>query len=232
MNPDTITQRVNPVDDTAYADAWSDTEGRATLKRIVATGPSMRPRGREIRLLEACGAAAAAVAVVTVTAVAVGGSDQHPAVTNAKSAAWTVTQSSDGTVSVWFHDYSDPAGLQARLRAAGVRANVDTLTASCYPESTGSGRYGILLVEPSMTQSDVEALFPFTSEKQELSVNPRYLPADATIWIGFPPSTAPVADRFFSVAVQPTDSASAPCPLQVAESNEPGQHGYLVAPGS
>lgn len=230
MNPDTIAHAANPVADTAYADAWRDAEGRATFERIIARERATSTPGR--RTARRLVPVALTVAVAAAVAVVIGTPGQHQPISHARQAAWIVTEHPDGSVTVWFRDYSDPEGLQARLRAAGVRANVGTLDTSCYPPSTGSGRFAIVLAEPTMTQSDVERLFPFTTETRELAVDPRYLPADATIWIGFPPPTAATADRFFSLAVQPTDIASVPCPLAVVKSHEPGQHGYLVAPGN
>jgi hypothetical protein len=46
----------------------------------------------------------------------------HPA--HAQLAAWTVVKQADGTVLVKIREFRDPAGLQSRLRADGVPANV------------------------------------------------------------------------------------------------------------
>ena len=46
----------------------------------------------------------------------------HPA--HAQLAAWTVVKQADGTVLVKIREFRDPAGLQRRLRADGVPANV------------------------------------------------------------------------------------------------------------
>jgi hypothetical protein len=43
---------------------------------------------------------------------------------NATLAAWTVATGADGTVQVTIRQLSDPAGLQAQLRADGIPANV------------------------------------------------------------------------------------------------------------
>lgn len=229
MNPNPSAP--NPVADTAYADAWRDPEGQAAFERIVATERAATPTRRHgVRRLLPAGLAVALTAGAIGAAVAVvGTSGDRDTVTHAtRPAAWVVTKSADGTVTVAFQDYRDPKGLETRLQAAGVRANVVTLDASCYPSSTGGGRFGILVSDPSMSQSDTMKLFPFSRE-QELSIDPSYLPSDATVWIGFPPPSAAAADRFFSLAVQPTDGPS-PCPLEIAKSHQTGQMLYLVRP--
>ena len=231
MSSNPTAKVANPVADDAYEDAWRDPEGRAAFERIVATDPSVgRPR-RSIRRVVAVGTAVAVAAAAAVVAVAAGTSDNVTQTPRTRPAAWVVTQAANGTVTVEFRDYRDPKGLQARLRAAGVRANVVTLTTACYPASTRSGRFGILFVESSITQSDVAHLFPF-SDDQNLSVDPSYLPAGDTIWIGFPPRTTPAADQFFSLAVEPTSNGPGPCPLRLAMSHEGNQSGYLVRPGN
>jgi hypothetical protein len=230
MNPDTITNAANPVADTAYADAWCDPEGRSAFERIVASERSdIRTKRPLFRRLLTIGGAVAVAAAAAAAILVVGGSGERHVVSHARPAAWIVTKSPDGTVTVAFRDYRDPKGLQARLRADGVRANVNTLSASCYPASLGKvGRYGIVLVKPPMSQSDFTRLLPVDSQ-HDLAIDPRSLPAGASIWVGFPPATTPAADRFFSLAVQPTDGG-APCPLQVAEHHLTGQSGYLVRP--
>jgi hypothetical protein len=44
--------------------------------------------------------------------------------THAQLAAWTVVKQADGTVVVKIREFRDPAGLQRRLRADGIPANV------------------------------------------------------------------------------------------------------------
>jgi hypothetical protein len=206
MNPNTIVRAANPVADTAFADAWRDAEGRAAFERIVATERDHRPRRRVVRrrLL-----ASASVAVAAGTAAVVIG---IPGLTHDGAApAWSVTKNPDGTVVVRLNDYRDPAGLQARLRAAGVRANVETLPQSCYPtkgEPHGLGEIGIS-ADPSMSRSDLDHLFPVSAH--QLAIDPRYLPLRDTIWIGFPPPGAPAADQFAVIAVRATAAGASHC---------------------
>ncbi|MER5644587.1 hypothetical protein [Streptosporangium sp. NPDC002524] len=78
----------------------------------------MRPRRRFVtapRLLVAAGVAAA----VAGTALVVGNG----------TPAYALARSPDGTITVTVNELRDPAGLQARLGAAGVRADVTFLAA-------------------------------------------------------------------------------------------------------
>lgn len=203
MNAHTIMRAANPVNDMAFAEAWCDAEGQATLEGIVATGRDASPRpstGRRRRALIGWAAAVgvgAAVAVIGIPGVGHEGA----------APAWSVTKSADGTVAVTFNDYSDPAGLQARLRAAGVRANVDTLAGSCSPTTPleNGAQQAVISWEPSSSSADpqrVHQLFPPVNSG--LEINPRYLPSRDTIWIGFPSPRAPAADAYLQIAVAPT----------------------------
>ncbi len=122
-----LAEAANRVDDTAFNTAWADAEGRATLERILADrvpAPTQKAPRRRRRV--AIGAAVAATAGAAVAIVGLPGTNHSGA-----PAAWAVTKNADGSVSVKISDYRDPAGLQARLRAAGLRAEVGTLPKQC-----------------------------------------------------------------------------------------------------
>jgi hypothetical protein len=53
-------------------------------------------------------------------------SHQSSAPVKTQLAAWTVTKQADGTVTISIRELSDPAALQAKIRAAGIPANVSS----------------------------------------------------------------------------------------------------------
>lgn len=123
----TIMRIADPGADVAITEAWSDAEGRATYEQIVADAQpaaAIRPPRHRRRVLIGVGLAAAAGAAVAVVGLP---GPSH----NGAPAAWSVTKNADSTVTVTLSDYRDPAGLQARLRAAGLRADVITFTGNC-----------------------------------------------------------------------------------------------------
>ncbi len=125
----TLAEAANRIDGTAFNTAWADAEGRATLERILADrGPATAPTRKEPhrRRRLAIGAAMAATAGAAVAIVGLPGTNHGGA-----PAAWAVTRNADGSVTVKISDYRDPAGLQAKLRAAGLRAEVGTLPKQC-----------------------------------------------------------------------------------------------------
>ena len=136
MNSTQILHAANPIEDTAFADSWADPEGKASFERIVAeprTAKAKLPRARTGRRL-VIGAALAGAAGAAVAIVGLPGAPNH----GGAGAAWAVTKNPDGSVSVDVKDYRDPAGLQAKLRAAGLRANVVTAPDSCIPNPGGA----------------------------------------------------------------------------------------------
>ena len=135
MNSTEIMQTIKPFDDQDFADAWQDPLGQAAFERIVADDGSARlerprrafrwaPRRVPRRLL--AGIAVAAVAGAAAAVVGIPGLHH-----NGAPAAWSVTKNPDGTVTVSIRDDHDRAGLQARLRAAGVRATITTAPPNC-----------------------------------------------------------------------------------------------------
>jgi len=137
MNTSQIMHAANPIGDTAFADSGTDPEGTAAFERIVADertvkGIAHRPLRLRRRLVigtALAGAAGAAVAIVGLPGSA------H----NGAASASAVTKNADGSISVTIKNYRDLAGLQAKLRAAGIRADVKTIPDSCAGElATGT----------------------------------------------------------------------------------------------
>jgi hypothetical protein len=103
---------------TAVRESFADVHSRTPVEQIVSRSRAFRARRR---LPGAAGAlAVVAGAAVAATMLVPGGS--HPV--KAQLAAWTVARLADGNISVTIRELRDPAGLQARLRAAGVPASV------------------------------------------------------------------------------------------------------------
>src|SRR5438045_866828 len=118
----TIMQLADPAADIAVDALWADAEGQATHDQIIADdrtemGTAHRPPRLRRRLV--LGAALAGTAGAAVAIVGLPGSTH-----NGAPAAWAVTKQADESVTVSIREFSDLAGLQAKLRAAGIRADV------------------------------------------------------------------------------------------------------------
>jgi hypothetical protein len=102
------------------------------VDQIVARGRAVRAR-RRIPVAAGGLAAAAGVAIGVATLVSGGPHASHA--TSATLTAWTVQKQANGDVRVTIRDLRDPSGLQARLRADGIPANVSFsgLPAACQP---------------------------------------------------------------------------------------------------
>ena len=92
------------------------------LRAVVAANPEPEPgsakgRARPARQRVALGGALAGVTTLAATAVLSGGT----------SLAYAVDKNADGNVTVTIHSLQDPAGLESRLLAVGVRADVTYL---------------------------------------------------------------------------------------------------------
>jgi hypothetical protein len=135
-----LARSANPVERDPDGSAWADAEGRAAFERIIAdprTAPAStaaarlrRPtRRRPTRRRLALGVGLAAAAGGAVALVGLPGAPNHGGTPAA--AAWAVTPNADGSVSVVINEYRDAAGLQAKLRAAGLRANVTAAPSKC-----------------------------------------------------------------------------------------------------
>jgi hypothetical protein len=193
-----LARTANPVTAEPSEPAWADPEGRAAFERIVATPPDTPPRRlgprRRLGIAAAVAAAAgAAVAVVGVPGLA------H----NGAPPAWSVTRDADGSVTVKINDYHDPDGLQAKLRAAGVRANVQTLSAKC-SDGTAPLNGGPLVkgwTDDSITPRVWEQLFA-GSTVGVIRIHPQYLPPQDTVWAAFPPPGAEGAGSSLFWSVQ------------------------------
>ncbi|MER6508719.1 hypothetical protein ABT158_17990 [Nonomuraea sp. NPDC001636] len=140
-------------------------------RRRVVTGP---------RLLIAAGVAAA----ITIT----------PLVVGTGPAAHAVTRGPDGTVEVTVNELRDPAGLEAKLDAVGIKADVTFLapaTRCAGPRFTGVDRtYG---GEPASNASELRSRveesrsYKATRVKsvRTIQIFPRYIKPDETLVVEF-----------------------------------------------
>lgn len=217
--PLTVGHSSSPV--TTSSDRWCDAAGRATFERIVATERDRQPRPHVVRRRLLIGTSVAIAASTTAALIGIPGLSHE-----GTAPAWSVTRNPDGTVTVKFNDYRDPTGLQTRLRAAGARANVETLTRSCYPSSAAPylqprpnprppGRELSQLAvssDGSISQAALERLLGLQRSLPPtdrgalpgLEIDPRYLPPGDSIWIGLPPPGTAAANRYLAIAVHAT----------------------------
>jgi hypothetical protein len=99
---------------------------------VMADGGSLRRRRNRRRVYGAGVTALAAVAAISGVTLASGASGTS-GTSHARLTAWTVQKQTDGTIDVTIHDLLDLAGLQQKLNADGVPAEV--ITDAHYPAS-------------------------------------------------------------------------------------------------
>jgi hypothetical protein len=137
----TIMNLADPAADVPVDDLWADAEGQATHERIIADKQptrATRPPRRRRRVLVGTALAGAAGAAVALVGLPGASHDGAPS-------ASAVTKNANGSVTVAIEDYRDRAGLQAKLRAAGIRADVQTITDSCAGEpDSGAAKHVVL----------------------------------------------------------------------------------------
>ncbi|MFI7465206.1 hypothetical protein [Nonomuraea sp. NPDC049646] len=164
-------QTVPPATPAELAGARQRLLRRMHPRRRVVTGP---------RLLVAAGVAAA----LTVT----------PLIVATGPAAHAVTRGPDGTVEVTVNELRDPAGLEAKLDAVGIKADVTFLapaTQCAGPRFTGADRaYG---GEPASNASELRSLvegsrsYKATRVKsvRTIEIFPQYIKPDETLVVEF-----------------------------------------------
>ncbi|MFI9597514.1 hypothetical protein [Nonomuraea sp. NPDC052265] len=115
-------------------------------------------------------------------------------ITGTEPPAHAVTTSPDGTVEVTVNELSDPAGLEAKLGAVGIKADVTFLapaTRCAAPRFTGVDRaYG---GEPAQSASELRSLvdgsrsFKATrvTSVRTIRIFPQYIKPDETLVVEF-----------------------------------------------
>jgi hypothetical protein len=121
---------------------------RAARERFVAgTGSPRTPQRWRLPVLAggltaAAAAAAAAALVLTSGPGAVPG--QHGTAGHSRTvvtAAWTVREDADGTVTIYLRQYANPAALQQTLQADGINAIVRPIPSASRTSSNGTITY-------------------------------------------------------------------------------------------
>jgi hypothetical protein len=125
-----------------------ETMRRAARERFVAGAGSRRARHRwrlpvlASGLTAAAAATAAAALVLTSGLGAVPGQRSTAGHTGAVvTAAWTVREDADGTVTIYLRQYADPAALQQTLRADGINAIVRPIPSASRTFGKGTVTY-------------------------------------------------------------------------------------------
>jgi hypothetical protein len=146
---------------TAVRESFTGVHSVTPVEQVVSRSRAVRARRRVPALAAALAVAAAAAVAVAALLPASQQARRQPSV---QLAAWTVVRQADGTVSVTIRELLDPAGLQRRLRADGVPANVTffgQLPRWCrrYPAGTAqidgvftvrqAGRFPVMVIHPS-----------------------------------------------------------------------------------
>jgi hypothetical protein len=104
---------------TLVRDAVRDTHMTVPESDITRRARRLRTRRRA-----AAGGAAVAGLAAGLGVAALAAPASSPATGHAQLTGWTVTKEPSGVIDVTIRELKDPAGLQARLRADGVPANV------------------------------------------------------------------------------------------------------------
>jgi len=177
---------------TAVHDSLSTVHLTIPASEIIARARKRRARHRRAALA-GVGAIAAGLALAVAALVPGSGTRTGNGPGSVQLTAWTVTKLADGNIYVQIRQLSDPAGLQARLRADGVPASVTfdgQPNPACHPYPAD-----MTLLEQVFPDSYRPG--PPPSPNHVIVINPSGLPADAGVRLaatfGRPPATSDVA---------------------------------------
>lgn len=171
---------------TAVRQSFTGVHSATPLEQIVTRSRRLRARRR----IPGIAAALAAAAGVAVAVTALLPASHHPSSPpGIQLAAWTVIKQADGTVSVTIRELSDPAGLQRKLRAEGIPANV-TFSGQM-PRACQRYPAGIAQITRIFTERQVGG-FPV------MVIHPAALPPGAGVAIN-PPASQPIVRVAFGL---------------------------------
>jgi len=148
-------------------------------------------------LTAAAAAGAAAALVLTSGPAAVPG--QHGRAGHAGlvvTAAWTVREDADGTVTVYLQQYADPAGLQQTLQSDGVNAIVRQIPAESVTVGGQTVEYpacnytAFTDAEPRAVQQAVWTLGD-RAAGAVFTIHPEAMPQGSALFLAFLPSVSP-----------------------------------------
>jgi hypothetical protein len=179
----------------------------AARQRFVAERAPRRasPRWRRPVLaggLTTAAVAAGAVAALVLTSGPGTASGQHPAGGHSRTVvttAWTVREDSDGTVSIYLHEYADPAGLQQALQADGVNAIVRPI-----PYVLHRGLNSKPVVQPTCDYATNDDRAPLAVQGAVLTVGRQAIPA---LFIIHPDAMPPGSALFLAFMANPPRAA-------------------------
>ncbi|MET7338742.1 hypothetical protein [Nonomuraea sp. NPDC005650] len=191
---------------------------------ITAAAPRHGPSPLLRRRLLA-GAAVAGIAAAAVVAA--------PLVSGSRNAAYAVVKKSDGTVQVTVKEFRDPDGLEAKLEAEGIRADV-TFTEADKQCARGRFAGADLAYDPPSTKNMTEqerkefdkpenwrsrdAARPI--KRDTFVISPSYIRPGETLVLEFRPGNYSGMDRQLGTYLAKAGSPVAPCTLVDAESDE------------
>jgi hypothetical protein len=217
----------------------------AVRERFVAGTGSKRARPRWRLPVLAGGLTAAAGAAAAAALVLAGGPGTVPAQQGTNhartvvTAAWTVRQDADGTVTIYLRQYADPAGLQETLQADGINAIVRPiphvlLTIFHHPVAQPTCQYAITDRAPLKVQDAVwtgagqsTRLRPGTVPVRIFIIHPGAMPRGSALFLAFMtnvPLKAGTGDMPMKPVVLTNDTVPAcvPVPIKPAPKPQPG----------
>jgi hypothetical protein len=208
MNDDTLLYRLAPVTDEQAAGMVSQPALNELAEAIIGTAPTappaaparsrVWPRGRTRPRLAWAAVSALAVGAAVAVAVTISAGQQAPGGRIAENAtpgskprptpaasttltAWTVTESTDGTLKVTIREMDDAPGLQGTLRADGARVVVTASLA--WPDACGEWRGGNYRMGDRVVQTANRTGLP-SADGTEFLIRPSAIPTGALLWVG------------------------------------------------
>jgi hypothetical protein len=198
-------------------ESFTGVHSATPVEQIVGRSRGLRVRRQVPRLISALAVAAGGAAAVIALLPA---SHQVNSAGPARLAAWTVQRDPGGTIKVTIRELRDAAGLQTRLRADGVPANVvfshhsftPTTSTSAIPRACRaphmSDKANARLQERIMPLPDLSSLGPNSAI---LVINPSAIPARIGLFIeAFAASPGTTTGEVFSLQTNLVQ-ASPPC---------------------
>ena len=158
------------------------------VDRIVSRSRAIRARRR---MTGAAGAVAAAAGVALAVTALLPPGHQPSLPSRVQLAAWTVARQADGDITVTIREWRDPAGLQAALRADGLRVVVTPpANPACQPY-TASTRVLNAIVQVQRPQTP-QPPAQVREENTVLVIDPSAIPSGAGLSISDAPPSSPV----------------------------------------
>jgi hypothetical protein len=222
-----IDRMVSAIDPAAeYAEPAIGQGVQDLLAEIVATPPAQRrPSWPPLRRRVLAGVAVTGIAAAALVAV--------PLISGAPSAAYAVVKNSDGTVQVTVKEFRDPDGLAAKLKSAGIVADVTFTEAD---KQCARGRFvgADLAYDPPSTKGMTEQQrkefdkpdnwrsrdVAAPINKDTFVISPRFMRPEETLVLEFRPGNYAGMDWALGTYLAKAGSPVAPCRLVKANSDE------------